>query len=80
LTPFGKNESSGRHHGSLSASHGIKRCAAAGLDPANSMMIGNDHIVLAQGRDYADISPVAGIILGSREQDVDVQVDVVPRL
>jgi transglutaminase-like putative cysteine protease len=51
----------------------------AGLDPTNAMLIGNDHIVLAQGRDYADISPVAGIILGSREQDVDVQVDVVPR-
>jgi transglutaminase-like putative cysteine protease len=50
-----------------------------GLDPTNSMMIGNDHIVLAKGRDYADISPVAGIILGSREQDVDVRVDVVPR-
>ena len=50
-----------------------------GLDPTNSMMIGNDHIVLAKGRDYADISPVAGLILGSREQDVDVQVDVVPR-
>jgi len=50
-----------------------------GLDPTNAMMIGNDHIVLAKGRDYADISPVAGLILGSREQDVDVQVDVVSR-
>jgi transglutaminase-like putative cysteine protease len=50
-----------------------------GLDPTNAMLIGNDHIVLAKGRDYADISPVAGIILGSREQDVDVKVDVVPR-
>jgi len=50
------------------------------LDPTNDMLIGNDHIVLAKGRDYADISPVAGIILGSREQDVDVQVDVVPRI
>jgi transglutaminase-like putative cysteine protease len=49
------------------------------LDPTNSMTIGNDHIVLAKGRDYADISPVAGIILGTSEQDVDVQVDVVPR-
>jgi len=49
------------------------------LDPTNSMMIGNDHITLARGRDYADISPVAGIILGTREQDVDVQVDVIPR-
>ena len=50
-----------------------------GLDPTNDIMIGNDHIILAKGRDYADISPVAGIILGSKEQDVDVQVDVVPR-
>jgi hypothetical protein len=30
------------------------------------MVVGNYHIVLAKGRDYADISPVAGIILGSR--------------
>lgn len=51
-----------------------------GFDPTNAMMIGNDHIVLAKGRDYADVSPVAGIILGSREQDVEVQVDVVPRV
>ena len=50
-----------------------------GLDPTNDMMIGNDHIILAKGRDYADISPVAGIILGSKEQDVDVKVDVIPR-
>jgi transglutaminase-like putative cysteine protease len=51
-----------------------------GLDPTNSIMIGNDHIVLARGRDYADISPVAGIILGSSEQEVDVSVDVIPRV
>ena len=62
------------------------RCGAAlrsgwiGLDPTNDIMIGNDHIILARGRDYADISPVAGIILGSKEQDVDVQVDVIPRV
>ena len=58
-------------------------CGAAqgwlGLDPTNALQIGDDHIILARGRDYADISPVAGIILGSREQDVDVRVDVVPR-
>ena len=50
-----------------------------GLDPTNAILIGNDHIILAKGRDYADISPVAGIILGSREQDVIVRVDVIPR-
>jgi transglutaminase-like putative cysteine protease len=51
-----------------------------GLDPTNGILIANDHIVLAEGRDYADISPVAGIITGTREQDVDVKVDVVPRV
>ncbi len=50
-----------------------------GLDPTNAMLIGDDHIVLARGRDYADISPIAGLITGTREQDVDVMVDVVPR-
>ena len=50
-----------------------------GLDPTNALLVGDDHIILARGRDYADISPVAGIILGSREQDVDVRVDVIPR-
>ncbi|MGD0635805.1 MAG: transglutaminase family protein [Beijerinckiaceae bacterium] len=50
-----------------------------GLDPTNAILIGNDHITLATGRDYADISPVAGIILGTREQDVIVRVDVIPR-
>jgi transglutaminase-like putative cysteine protease len=50
-----------------------------GLDPTNAALIGNDHVVLARGRDYSDISPVSGIVLGSGEQDVEVKVDVVPR-
>lgn len=50
-----------------------------GLDPTNALLVGNDHIVLAEGRDYADISPVAGIISGAGEQDIEVKVDVVPR-
>jgi transglutaminase-like putative cysteine protease len=50
-----------------------------GLDPTNSTLVNNDHVMLAEGRDYADISPVAGIVTGAREQDIDVKVDVVPR-
>jgi transglutaminase-like putative cysteine protease len=49
-----------------------------GLDPTNNMLIGDDHIVLAEGRDYADISPIDGVILSSGGQDVEVAVDVVP--
>ena len=59
-----------------------RRTPGNGLDfvpTSNAMVVGNNHIVLAKGRDYADNSLIAGIILGSREQDVDVQVDVMPR-
>ncbi len=49
-----------------------------GLDPTNKMLVGDDHIVLAEGRDYADVSPIDGVILSSGGQDVDVAVDVIP--
>ena len=49
-----------------------------GLDPTNDVLIGNDHIVLAIGRDFSDVSPVDGIIVGSRKQKLSVAVDVVP--
>ena len=49
-----------------------------GFDPTNDIMIANDHIVLATGRDFSDVSPVDGIIVGSRKQKLGVAVDVVP--
>ena len=49
-----------------------------GLDPTNNILVGDDHIILAEGRDYADISPIDGVILSSGDQDVDVGVDVIP--
>ena len=49
-----------------------------GLDPTNAILVGADHIVLAVGRDYADVSPIDGIILGSGAQKLKVAVDVVP--
>ena len=48
------------------------------LDPTNGMLIGDDHIVVALGRDYADVSPVDGVILASGKQKLSVSVDVVP--
>jgi transglutaminase-like putative cysteine protease len=47
-----------------------------GLDPTNDILIANDHIVLAVGRDFSDVSPVDGIIVGSRKQKLNVAVDV----
>ena len=49
-----------------------------GFDPTNDLLVANDHIVLAIGRDFSDVSPVDGIIVGSRKQKLRVEVDVVP--
>jgi transglutaminase-like putative cysteine protease len=38
----------------------------------------NDHVVLAIGRDYADIAPIDGIVLASGAQEMEVSVDVEP--
>ena len=47
-----------------------------GFDPTNDILVENDHIVLAVGRDFSDVSPVDGIIVGSRKQKLAVAVDV----
>ena len=47
-----------------------------GFDPTNDLLIENDHIVLAVGRDFSDVSPVDGIIVGSPKQKLGVAVDV----
>jgi transglutaminase-like putative cysteine protease len=49
-----------------------------GLDPTNAMVIGDDHIMIAVGRDYSDAAPVEGVILSSGGQKLDVAVDVIP--
>jgi transglutaminase-like putative cysteine protease len=48
-----------------------------GFDPTNDLLIENDHIVLGVGRDFSDVSPVDGIIVGSPRQKLGVAVDVV---
>ena len=49
-----------------------------GLDPTNGIWMAADHIVMAVGRDYAEIAPVDGVVLGSGAQEMDVSVDVAP--
>lgn len=46
------------------------------LDPTNNLIPGDRHIRLAWGRDYGDVCPLAGVILGGGEHTVRVQVDV----
>jgi transglutaminase-like putative cysteine protease len=49
-----------------------------GLDPTNDLVVASDHVVLGWGRDYGDVSPVRGVILGGGAHSVEVGVDLVP--
>jgi transglutaminase-like putative cysteine protease len=47
-----------------------------GLDPTNDLVVCDEHVVLGWGRDYGDISPVRGVILGGGKHKVKVGVDL----
>jgi transglutaminase-like putative cysteine protease len=48
------------------------------FDPTNGIMPAGEHITVAYGRDYEDISPISGVLLGGGEQTMTVAVDVEP--
>ena len=47
------------------------------LDPTNDLVVRDEHVLLSWGRDYADISPVKGILLGGGKQVLEVSVDLI---
>jgi len=48
------------------------------FDPTNNCLPGEEHITVAHGRDFGDVSPVAGILTGGGNHEVNVSVDVEP--
>lgn len=46
------------------------------FDPTNNVVPGDRHIMTGWGRDYSDVAPVKGVVLGGGEHTVEVQVDV----
>ncbi|MEG3638642.1 transglutaminase family protein [Magnetococcus sp. PR-3] len=46
------------------------------FDPTNGCMPESHHLVVAVGRDYADVPPVKGVVMGGWEHSLDVAVDV----
>ena len=46
------------------------------LDPTNDVRVASDHIVVAWGRDFGDVSPLRGVIVGSRGHRLSVRVSV----
>ncbi|ALO45653.1 transglutaminase family protein [Pseudohongiella spirulinae] len=47
------------------------------LDPTNGCMADERYIVLGWGRDYADVTPLKGVMTGGGEHELTVAVDVV---
>jgi len=46
------------------------------FDPTNNVLPAEEHITVAFGRDYSDVSPVSGVITGGGAHEVKVSVDV----
>lgn len=48
------------------------------LDPTNNLLPSEAHIALAIGRDFGDVTPLRGVILGGGHHELHVGVDVTP--
>lgn len=48
------------------------------LDPTNDKLANDEFVTVAWGRDYADVSPVNGLVVGGGHHLVEVSVDVAP--
>lgn len=47
-----------------------------GLDPTNNRVVGEGHVIVARGRDYADVSPLKGIYAGGSSEALGVSVSL----
>ncbi|MBM81213.1 MAG: transglutaminase [Planctomycetaceae bacterium] len=48
------------------------------FDPTNNRLCDTDHIPIAWGRDYSDVTPVRGVFIGGGNHTLTVSVDVEP--
>ena len=46
------------------------------FDPTNDLIVSDEHVVLGWGRDYGDVSPLRGVILGGGKHSLTVSVDL----
>lgn len=57
-------------------------CPSAGwveFDPTNGVRANTNHITLAWGRDFGDVSPLRGVIVGGGHHSLSVRVTVTPQ-
>ncbi len=48
------------------------------FDPTNRCLVQTEHLTVAWGRDFSDVTPMRGVILGGGEQQLQVRVTVTP--
>lgn len=48
------------------------------VDPTNDVVPSNGHVTLAWGRDYGDVSPLHGLVVGGGDHTLKVAVDMEP--
>jgi transglutaminase-like putative cysteine protease len=46
------------------------------FDPTNDLIPADEHVTVAYGRDFSDVTPLKGVILGGGRHEVKVSVDV----
>jgi transglutaminase-like putative cysteine protease len=46
------------------------------FDPTNDLLPGDEHVTVAFGRDFGDVTPLKGVILGGGAHEITVGVDV----
>lgn len=47
-----------------------------GIDPTNDTLAGRRHVIVARGRDYADVPPIKGVYAGPAQQQMTVSVRI----
>ena len=48
------------------------------LDPTNNLVCGDEHVLVATGRDYDDVCPLRGAVTGGGTQKISISVTVMP--
>jgi transglutaminase-like putative cysteine protease len=60
------------------AVHCGERAGWIDIDPTNNCIVDDAHVTLGWGRDFADVTPMRGVILGGGTQELAVRVTVTP--
>lgn len=47
-------------------------------DPTNALLCGREHVTIGWGRDYSDVAPLRGVLLGGGAHTVAISVTVAP--